>query len=177
MLIYDKSEYDTPELIALRGTINERDNEFRRAMQTHNKRQQDDCERYNRMLADLRPSLPYPAHLEGLRLIAYLVHNSCDYGDHLGYPRNIDKERNLVLSKGVQFNSTSLCINLYVGSPYLAGASARRAWKFTLEEVDTIRAYLVSLDLSVVSEWAHDDGHAFVVAPRHPTYWRGAVLH
>ena len=165
VLIYDKSEYDTPELIALRGTINERDNEFRRAMQTHNKRQQDDCERYNQMLADLRPSLPYPAHLEGLRLIAYLVHNSCDYGDHLGYPRNIDKERNLVLPRGVQFNSTHSCINLFVGSPYLA-QSCQRAWTFTPEEVDTIREYLVTLDLSVVSEWAHDDGQAFVVAPR-----------
>ena len=166
MYIYGQSEYDTPELIALRDKINKRENEFLQAKLAHNKSQQDDCERYNQMLADLRPSLPSPAHLEGLRLIANLVHNNCDYGDPWGYHSDLDDERKLVLPKSVRFNSTSSRINLYVGSPYLAGEFAQRAWTFTPEEVGMIRVSLASLDLRIVSEWAHDDGRTFFVAPR-----------
>ncbi|MGW0881328.1 hypothetical protein [Streptomyces sp. NPDC002671] len=163
-VIFSGTPYDTPEILALRNTINEKDQAHTQAVQAHHRKQSELCDRYEHLLAACGPEYPTSEHLAALDQVAFLVHSDTPYGDHLGYATEQDKTAGREIPPSVEFSSTASRINVYARAPLATGFSRGRLWEFTPDELDSFREQLCQRSLRIVSEWVHEDGIAFIVA-------------
>ncbi|MPV50092.1 hypothetical protein GCG21_08745 [Pseudactinotalea sp. HY160] len=157
--------YDTDEIVALRQEIRAHHDAHREQLLLSRRRDLELRARYGELMLAQRPAYPTPEHIEGLARIATWVHDDVAYGNHLGYPTEVDKAAGRALPKGVRFSSAMRRINVYALSPY-GYAATHRVWNFTGEEVEAMRALIREHGLRIMSDWAHGDGHAFTVASK-----------
>lgn len=162
--IYDEHVLATDEIRALRAKINAQHEVAQTSARAFRTEERALCAHYNALLRTRRPSYPTLEHRSGLVAIASMIHADVPYGDHLGYPTRADYDDNLALPSGISFESRTRRINIYAQAPRPA-TGLSRLWDFSEEEIDRFRAFVSSLRLQVISEWMHDDGVAFVVAP------------
>lgn len=160
--ICSATRYDTPEIAALREEINADGRALDELVREHRPRERERFAAYAEMLRARRPEYPTAEHLRGLEQVAMLVNEDLPYGDHLGYATAADRAAGCELPRSVQFSSQASRANVYAGAPY-APESARRLWTLTAGEIVALRQRLRELSLGIVSEWAHEDGVAFVV--------------
>ncbi len=161
--IYSTTLFDTPEIAAFREQINSASRTLEGLTREHRLQEPQRIAKYEGLLLARRPPYPTEDHLSALNKIALLVHTGLPYGDHLGYARPEDHQAGIALPGSVNFCSHGARVNIYARAPYAAG-STRRLWQFTYNEIAELREHLRSLSLSIVHEWTHDDGVAFVVA-------------
>lgn len=159
--VYENREFDTDDTIALRKKINKNEDDREEAIRAYDKIEKKLIAEYVELMKKERPSYPTKEQLEGLSLIAQMVHDDTPYGDHLGYSREGDPK----LPRSLNYSSQGMRINIYTRSPYMPG-TAGRIWTFDENEVQALRQALSGLSLSIVCEWDHEDGHAFVVASK-----------
>lgn len=162
-LIHGTTPYDTDQIVELRREINDDDEALCAVMREARTKERERCEVYDRLLVARRPQYPSAEQLRGLEQVAEIVHAGLHYGDHLGYATDEDRAAGRELPGCVQFSSRSNRVNVYARAPY-AARSTRRLWSFTDHEVDFLRQRLRQLSLSIFSEWAHEDGVAFLVS-------------
>lgn len=70
-----------------------------------------------------------------------------------------------VATKAITFDPHRRMISLYAQAPYFPSGTAQ-LWEFSDQDIRRVRALLREHNLRVIDEWAHDDGHAFVVRSR-----------
>jgi len=161
-MIHSPSVFDTEETTALREQINHlerQESERRREWDAQHRERKD---RYEALLLAQRPTYPTPEHLAAFERIATMVREGTEYGDHHGHPRHgVDDP----LPRGVLFESKGNRINVMATAPYrVTPPIGGRLWSFTEEEIAAMRADLeVRHGLTIVTDWSHDDGHAFRV--------------
>lgn len=161
-VIYDTSRYATPEILSLKQLINDEDDESNAVQWAQRARQRKMCAQYDELMLRCRPNYPTVEHLEALGAVSELLHSGTQYGDHLGCPTEEDKRTGRSLPWCVHYSSRAQRVNILAGSPYAAG-SPRRLWRFDEHDLQTIQNTILSLSLSILDEWAHDDGHGYML--------------
>lgn len=161
-LIYGTTPHDTDELVALRRTINDNEAAFSALRSIHSRDQRRLASEYDALMAERRPTYPTDEQLRALNMIATMVQGDVTYGDHLGAPRDADRQAGRALPMSVSFSSSAHRINIYALAPYRA-MSTLHAWAFTDDDIQAFRDELKKRSLRIASEWVHEDGVAFQV--------------
>lgn len=154
--------FEWDELVALRRILNDNDSAFSALRSTHSRDQRQLADQYDALMAAQRPTYPTEEQLRGLNTIATMVRGDVAYGDHLGAPRDVDRQAGRELPKSVSYSSSAHRINIYALAPYRA-MSTLHAWAFSEDDLQAFRGELKQRSLRVASEWTHEDGVAFQV--------------
>jgi hypothetical protein len=161
-LIYGTTPHDTDELVALREVIDDNELAFSdlRTIQSVDQRRLSD--EYDTLMAARRPTYPTADHLQALDMIAEMMREGTEYGDHLGAARTQDREAGRALPRGVDFSSFACRINIRALAPYRA-RSSERVWVYSDDDIQAFRDELKKRSLGIASHWQHEDGVAFQV--------------
>ncbi len=162
VLIYSTTPHDTDEIVSLRKTINDNEAAFSALRSVHSVDQRRLANQYDALMAEQRPTYPTEEQLRALDLVTTLVRDDIGYGDHLGAPRDVDRQVGHALPRSVSFSSSAHRINIYTLAPYRA-MSTLHAWAFTDHDIQAFRDELKKRSLRIASEWEHEDGVAFQV--------------
>lgn len=161
-LIYGTTPHDTDELVALRQTLNANERAISDLRTIHSVDQRRLAEEYDTLMAAQRPIYPTPEHLQALDIVAEMMREGTEYGDHLGAPRTADREAGRALPRSVDFSSVVRRINVRALAPYRA-LSSEHAWVFSEDDIGAFRDELTKRSLGISSHWQHEDGVAFQV--------------
>lgn len=141
---------------------NQAEAEFRAIEKQHREADRASAARLDELLLRKGPAYPTPEQLNGLALVSeYTLRPETvpteHRGDHLG----------ATIAPGLAWDWRTQRINVKALAPYSSTpALSTHLWELAPDEIEHMRSILRDHGLSIMSEWDHDDGHAFIVKPK-----------